>query len=445
MKPFKTLNLFSNTFTFACFSLTSILLFAPTANAANDIVKMDRIIAIVDKNAITEQELESKVLTVSSQLEKQGKELPPENVLRKQILERLIVDDLQLQLAAQRGIKINDTQLDKTISRIAEQNQMGLEDFKVALENDGIAFPQFREDMRDEITISRLKETEINRRVNVSEGEVDNYLTTQENSKDGQQEEYQLSNILVRTPQEASPEDIETARVRIEEVLSLLNSGETFEQVSAKLSDAPNALEGGDMGWRNSSQLPSVFFKLLQDMKVGGISKPIRSPNGFHIIKITDKRTADSTLIVDQTRVRHILMKLNEVVSEQEAKQKMDSLKVRLDNGDKFEDLARQYSEDGSANDGGSLGWVNPGDTVPEFQKAMDELALEEISAPVRSPFGWHIIQVQERRKQDMTKDAARIKARKAIRARKSEEAYQDWIRELRDRAFVELRLNDDF
>lgn len=444
MKSYNSMNLrLTALVTFIFFVAPMALL--PHANAADNIVKMDRIIAIVDKNAITEQELEEKVRTVSSQLEQKGKELPAENVLRKQILERLIVDNLQLQLANQRGIKVDDTKLDKTIMRIAEQNKMGVEEFRAALENDGIAYNKFREDMRTEITIARLKEVEVNRRVNVSDGEIDNYLTTQENSKDGKEEEYALSHILIRTPEESSPEDLEVARVKVEAVLAKLNSGEGFEQVSASSSDAPNALEGGSMGWRKSGQLPSVFAELLKEMEVGGISQPIRSPSGFHIIKITDKRTADSTLIVDQTHVRHILMKLNEVVSESEAKQKMLSLKERLDNGGKFEDLARQYSEDGSANSGGDLGWVNPGDTVPEFQKVMDELAVEEISTPIRSPFGWHIIQVLERRKQDMTDQAARIKARKEIRARKAEEAYQDWIHEIRDRAFVELRLEDEF
>ena len=443
MKPFNPMNLLSKTILFASLCLGNSI-FLSSANA-DDIIKMDRIIAIVDKNAITEQELEDKVRTVSGQLEKQGKELPSENVLRKQILERLIVDSLQLQLASDRGIKINDSQLDKTIGRIAEQNNMGSEEFIAALANDGIAFNQFREDMRDEITIARLKELEVSKRVNVSDGEVDNYLTTQENSKDGQQEEYEISHILIRTPEESSPEDLEVARIKVEEVMTLLNNGESFEQASANLSDAPNALEGGSMGWRNGSQIPSAFLELLQDMEVGEVSKPIRSPNGFHIIKITDKRSADSTLIVDQTKTRHILIKLNEVVSEQEAKQKMDSLKERLDNGVKFEDLARQYSEDGSANSGGDLGWVNPGDTVPQFEQVMNELALGEISEPTRTPFGWHIIQVLERRKQDMTEQAARIKARNEIRARKAEEAYEDWLHELRDRAFVELRLEDEF
>jgi peptidyl-prolyl cis-trans isomerase SurA len=442
MKPFNTINLFSTAGLLLSLLMSSLF---HTNAIADDIIKMDRIIAIVDKNAITEQELEDKVRTVSSQLEKQGKQLPADNVLRKQILERLIVDNLQLQLAAQNGIKVNDSQLDKTIERIAEQNKMSMEEFKDALANDGIVFSKFREDMRDEITIARLKESEVNDRINVSDGEIDNYLTTQENSKDGQQEEYELSHILIRTPEESSPEEIEVARAKVEEVMRKLSDDESFEQVSASYSDAPNALEGGSMGWRSSSQIPAAFLELLQNLSVGEVSKPIRSPNGFHIVKITDKRSADSTLIIDQTRVRHILIKLNEVVSDEEAKQKMDSLKERLDNGAKFEDLARQYSEDGSASSGGDLGWVNPGDTVPQFEQAMNELALDEISQPIRSPFGWHIIQVLERRKQDMTEQAARIKARREIHARKAEEAYQDWLHELRDRAFVELRLEDTF
>lgn len=443
MKLICTINLFPRVLLVAAYFLLNA--FFLTHAIADDIVKMDRIIAIVDKDVITEQELTNKVRTVSNQLEKQGKQLPSEQVLRKQILERLIVDSLQLQLAQQRGINVNDSQLDKTIERIAEQNKMGLEEFKAALENDGINFYQFREDMRDEITIARLKDTEINKQIDVSDGEIDNYLTTQENSKDNQQVEYELSHILVRTPEESTPEDLEKARLKIEEIMKALANGESFEQVSANYSDAPNALEGGNMGWRNSGQIPPAFLDLLQSMQIGEVSKPIRSPNGFHVVKITNKRNTDSTLIVEQSKVRHILIKLNEVVSEQEAKQKMDSLKERLDNGDQFEDLARQYSEDGSANSGGDLGWVNPGDTVPQFEEAMNALAPGEISEPVRSPFGWHIIQVLERRKQDMTEQAARIKARREIHARKAEEAYDDWIHEMRDRAFVELRLEDNF
>ena len=199
------------------------------------------------------------------------------------------------------------------------------------------------------------------------------------------------------------------------------------------------------MGWKTSAQIPALFLETLKPMQVGEVSKPIRSGNGFHILKLTNRRGGASSLVVDQTHARHILIKLTEVVSEKDGKQKMDSIKERLDNGVKFEEMARQYSEDGSANNGGDLGWVNPGDTVPQFEKVMNELGIGEISEPVRSPFGWHIIQVIERRKQDMSKEATRLKARQEIRARKSDEAYQDWIRELRDRAFVEMRLEDKF
>ena len=409
-----------------------------------EVVKMDRIIAIVDQSVITEQELIDRTRTVRAQLEKQGTQLPPENILERQILERLIVDSLQLQLAAQTGLKVDDTQLDKTIERIAEQNKMSLDEFKAALEKDGISLRKFREDIRNEITIARLREREVDNRLNVSEGEIDNYLTTQANRGE-EQDEFEISHILIRTPEDSSPEDLQKAKTKTQDALKQLAAGASFAQVSAAVSDAPNALEGGAMGWKSGAQLPALFLSTLKSMQPGEVSTPIRSPNGFHILKLTNRRGGSSSLVVGQTHARHILIKLSEVVSEKDAKRKMDSIKERLDNGAKFEEMARQYSEDGSANNGGDLGWVNPGDTVPPFEKAMNTLGLGEISEPVLSPFGWHIIQVLERRQQDMTKEASRLKARQEIRARKSEEAYQDWIRELRDRAFVELRLEDKF
>lgn len=407
-------------------------------------VKMDRIIAVVDQNVITEQELDNRIKTVSAQLEKQGTPLPPQEVLEKQILERLIVDSLQLQLAAQTGLKVDDTMLGKTIERIAAQNKMDVAEFKDALEKDGISMRQFREDIRNEITLARLRERDVDNKITVSDGEIDNFLTTQANRGDDQ-DEFEISHILVRTPEDSSPEDLDKARTKTDAILKELAVGKDFAQVSASSSDTPNALEGGQMGWKTASQIPALFLDALKPMQPGEVSKPIRSPNGFHILKLTNRRGGTSSLVVDQTHTRHILIKLNEVVSERDAKQKMDSIKERLDNGVKFEDMARQYSEDGSASNGGDLGWVNPGDTVPQFEKTMNELAIGEISAPVQTPFGWHIIQVLERRKQDMSKEATRLKARQEIRARKSDEAYQDWIRELRDRAFVELHLEDKF
>ena len=409
-----------------------------------EVIKMDRIIAIVDQSVITEQELMDRTRTVRAQLEKQGTQLPPEDILERQILERLIVDSLQLQLAAQTGLKVDDTQLDKTIERIAEQNKMSLDEFKTALEKDGISLRKFREDIRSEITIARLREREVDNRLNVSEGEIDNYLTTQANRGE-EQDEFEISHILIRTPEDSSPEDLQKAKTKTQDALKQLAAGASFAQVSAAVSDAPNALEGGAMGWKSGAQLPALFLQTLKGMQPGEVSTPIRSPNGFHILKLTNRRGGSSSLVIGQTHARHILIKLSEVVSEKDAKRKMDSIKERLDNGAKFEELARQFSEDGSANNGGDLGWVNPGDTVPPFEKAMNALGSGEISEPVLSPFGWHIIQVLERRQQDMTKEASRLKARQEIRARKSEEAYQDWIRELRDRAFVELRLEDKF
>jgi len=425
-------------------SLFIALSFSQLSTQAADVTKMDRIVAIVDQTVITEQELESRIVSLSAQLKKQGTELPEASILRKQILERLISDALQLQYAAQTGIKVDDTQLDKTLERIAEQNKLTVREFYDALNQDGISVRKFRSDIRNEIIIARLREREVESRVNVSESEIDNYLTTQASTNQNQ-DEYEISHILIRVPEDAATEDVQKAKAKVDEILSALASGTSFAKVSASFSDAPNALEGGNIGWKQSAQMPALFLDALKAMQKGEVSAALRSPNGFHILKLTDKRGGSSPLIIEQTHARHILIKLSEVMSEKDAKQKMDGIKERLDNGEKFEVLARQLSEDGTASNGGDLGWVNPGDTVPQFEKAMNNLKPNEISEPVLSPFGWHVIQVLERKKQDMSKEAARLKARQEIRARKADEAYQDWIRELRDRAFVELRLEDKF
>ncbi|MGV3582311.1 MAG: peptidylprolyl isomerase [Methylophilus sp.] len=434
----------SNYLTKAFYLVLSLGLLVNSINAMSaQIEKIDRIVAVVDQSVITEQELLDKTKSVVAQIEKKGGELPSEKVLQKQILERLIVDSLQLQLAAQTGIKVDDGQLDKTIERIAEQNKLTVNEFKSAIEKDGISFYKFREDIRNEITISRLREREVDSKVTVSEGEVDNYLT--QSNRAGDQDDYEISAILIRTPQDLTPEDIEKARSRTEQVMKSLDSGMSFNEASATYSDAPNALEGGSMGWRNASQIPPAFLELLKTMKSGETSKPFRTPNGIYILKLNDRRTGTANLMVDQTHVRHILIKLSEVVSESEAKHKIDVIRERIVNGTAFEEMARQYSEDGSASNGGDLGWVNPGDTVPAFEREMSTLEPNQVSQPVKTPFGWHIIQVLERRKEDMTQQATRLKARQEIRARKAEEAYNDWIREMRDRAYVDLRLEDKF
>ncbi len=416
-----------------------------TAHAAANIQQMDRIVAVVDQGVITEQELNDRIKTVKAQLEKQGTPSPTDNVLEKQILERLISDSLQLQFAAQTGLKVDNTQLDKTIERIAEQNKLSLEEFRLALEKDGVSFQKFREDIRTEVTLARLREREVDSHTNVTDAEVDNFLTTQA-ANGGNQGEYEISHILIRTPEDSSPETLQRLKTKAEDAIKKLQSGVSFAEVSASMSDAPNALEGGALGWKSAAQIPALFANALKGMQVGEVSAPLRSPNGFHVLKLTNKHGGGTMLVVEQTHVRHILIKLNEVLSEADGKRKLEGIKERLDNkGVKFEDMARQYSDDGSANNGGDLGWVNPGDTVPQFEKVMNELKINQISDLVRTPFGWHLIQVIDRRKQDMSKEAERLKARQEIRARKSEEAFQDWLRELRDRAYVEYRLEDKF
>ncbi len=424
-----------------------LLLLAVVAQAAprTPVMQIDRIVAVVDREVITYGELQDRIRIVLGQLEKQGVARSPQDALEKQVLERMINDRLQLQLAAQTGLRVDDSQLDRTMERIAEQNRLTLGQFREALEADGIAFAKFREDIRNEIILARLREREVDNRIIVTEAEIDNLLTTRA-SRPAEPDEFDISHILIRTPEEADPDTLQRLERKAQDVLARLQAGESFAEVSARHSDAPNALEGGGLGWKKLDQLPGLFADAVQPLQAGQISPVLRSPNGFHILRVDARRGGSSPLMVQQTRVQHILIKLSEVVSEDDARHRLSDLRERLVHGGaSFAELARLHSEDGSAASGGLLGWVNPGDTVPEFEKAMNELQPGEISPPVRTPFGFHLIQVLERRTQDMTKEAARLKARQEIRARKSEEAYEEWLRELRDRAYVEYRLEDKF
>ncbi|HEY3327004.1 MAG TPA: peptidylprolyl isomerase [Novimethylophilus sp.] len=422
--------------------LSALLNISTPLLAEEKIVALDRIIAVVDNDVITRSELDERMRLITQQLEKQGTPLPPREALEKQLLERIITDRLQLAFAAQTGLRVDDNQLDKTIERIADQNKLGLTEFRSALENDGISFKKFREDIRREIVLARLREREVDNRVTVSEAEIDNLLTTQ-TARGAGDDELDLSHILIRVPDQAAPEEVQKLRAKAEDALKKLQGGADFGQVSAGFSDAPNAMEGGKLGWKKLSELPDLFQEPLKALKPGELSPLLRSSNGFHILKVTDRHGNTMPLVVQQTHVRHILVKISEVLSDADAEHRMKDLKERLDNGGNFEELARQYSEDGTANKGGDLGWLSPGDTVPDFEKAMNALQPGKTSEPVRSPFGWHLIQVLERRSQDMSKESARLKARQEIKGRKADEAYQDWLRELRDRAYVEYRLED--
>jgi peptidyl-prolyl cis-trans isomerase SurA len=405
---------------------------------------IDHIVAVVNESVITRHELNEMLRAMVKQLEKQGVQPPPPAVLEKQMLDRIILNQVQLQLAKETGLTVSDTELDQTIRRIAQENKMSLDEFHNALERDGISFNKFRDEIRDEIILVRLKEREVTNRVSVTEGEVDNFLHTQESSPT-QNEEYRIAHILIMVPDQASPSQLQMRRERAEAALTRLNSGVEFAQVAAEFSDAPDAMEGGLLDWRPAAQLTKIFADVLTPMKAGEVTPPIQSASGFHILKLVDRRSQNQAVtVVDQTHARHILVKISELTSETDAKRRVAELKDRLDNGGaKFEELAKAHSEDASAPTGGDLGWLSPGDTVPEFEQAMRMLKPGEISEPVQSPFGWHLIQVVERRTQDVSKERQRQAARQAIRARKADSAFQEWLQRLRDRAYVEYRLEE--
>lgn len=425
-------------------ALLSAIPMAMAAEAKPTPITLDRIVAVVNSDVITQLELSDRLRTVTQQLQKQGTPLPPPELLEKQLLERIIMDKVQLQFAQENGVKVDDTQLDKTLQRIGQENGLGPDQFRAALEHDGVNFAKFREDIRNEIIMGRLREREVDNRVTVSEAEVDAYLASLAMTK-GDGNEFNLAHILVRVPEQASPEQLQKLKARATQALEELKSGKDFRQIAASYSDAPDALQGGQLGWRSSGQLPTLFTEILNTLKPGETSEVLRSANGFHILKLLAKRGKDAPLIVQQTHARHILVKVNEAMSDQDAKNRVAQLKERIEHGAKFEELARQFSEDGSASRGGDLNWLSPGVTVPEFEKAMDTLPPGQLSEPVRTPFGWHLIQVLERRNEDVSKERQHMQARQELRSRKAEEAYQEWLRQLRDRAYIEIRLEDKY
>lgn len=403
---------------------------------------VDRIVAVVNDEVITQHELRSRLDSALGQLQRQGMSSPPRNVLEKQVLERLVMDKVQLQQARDMGLRIDDAQLEQALQRIAAGNNLSLAQFRTVLEKDGIAFASFREEIRAEITIARLREREVESKIFISDGEVDNYLASA-SVQGGTEEEYQLAHILLRAPESASPEQIQKLRAKAEQILERSSKGEDFAQLAAAYSDAPDGMKGGHLGWRSLDRLPTMFAEASLKLKVGEVSPVLRSSNGFHLIKLLAKRGGGAAQAVEQTHARHILIKVNEVVSESEAQHKLESLRARIKHGESFAELARLFSQDGSASKGGDLGWIYPGDTVPEFERAMNLLAPGELSQPVQSPFGFHLIEVLDRRVQDVSSERRRAAVRQTLRERKRDEAYQDWLRQARDRAYVEIRLEE--
>lgn len=422
--------------------LAAALLLACQAPLMAAPLEIDRIVAVVNNAVITEFELAARVERALRQMAGQKTPAPPRRLLEKQLLERMITETVLMQVAEDTNIRFEGLALDRAIARIAQNNNMSPDAFRKALEEEGIDFKAFREQIRAEMTISRLKEREVDNKLVITDAEIDNHLANPSLNA-AQQDEYRLAHILVLTPEGASPEKLAELKAKAEKALEELKAGADFVQISAAYSDTQNALQGGPLGWRTQAQLPSLFSVALADMKTGDVSPVLRSGNGFHILKLLDKRGKDVQTVVKQTRARHILVKTNEVVLDADARNRLLQLRERIENGADFAGLAKLHSDDLSAAKGGELGWLNPGDTVPEFERTMDGLKPNEVSAPVQSPFGWHLIQVLERRDQDVTQERKRMDARRSIRERKSEEAFEDWVRQQRDRAYVEYRLEN--
>ncbi len=401
---------------------------------------IDSVVAVVNDDVITRFELDDRIRDVAIQLKKQGTALPPPEVLERQLLERMINDMLQMQYARESGVHVDDTQLDQAIERIAEQNNFAsVEEFRNKLESDAVDYKKFREEIRSEIVSTRLREREVESKLVVSDTEVDNYLANKAKAG-GSEEEYHLAHILVVVPEQASAEKIQAARERAEQALNQLDGGADFAQVAAGSSDAKDALTGGDLGWRTSESIPSLFMGELQNLQPGKTTGVLRSPSGFHILKLVETRSGKAPVVITQTHARHILIKTSEVMSEKEARSRLMEIRKRIEDGADFADQAKRYSQDGSAQRGGDLDWLSPGQTVPEFEEAMNKLAPGAIGE-AKTQFGWHLIQVIERRSTDISEQQRRQQARVAIGTFKSDEQYQDWLRQLRDRAFIEYRL----
>ncbi len=423
------------------------LLFLPLLSFAQGkaapVLPADRVVAVVNSEAITALELRDRVEGAVRQLQRQGTPLPPREALERQVLERLILERAQLQLAAESSLRADDASLERAIGRIAESNKLTLPAFKAALARDGIGWETFRQGVRNEMLMARLREREVDSRVVVTDAEVDNFLANNPDALSS--EEFNLAHILLRAPEGATPDQIARLRAKADDILAKIRAGEDFSRLAAFYSDAPDGTQGGLLGWRSPNRLPGLFTEALRSMRPGEVTPVLRSAAGLHIVKLLDRRggAQEGAEKVQQTHARHILIKTSEVVSDAEAERRLATLRERLTTGGAdFAELAKIHSADLSAAKGGDLGWLNPGDTVPEFERAMDALKPGEVSKPIQSPFGWHLIQVLERRSQDVSSDRKRNAARAALRERKADEAYDDWLRQLRDRTYVEYRLD---
>ena len=421
----------------------SLLLASPQlwSAAPNKNNAIDRIVAIVNDDVITAIELALELETIKQQLRQRSTQMPPDAVLEKQVLDRLVVTRIQLQRAERRLLKVDDETLNSAIDNIASQNGLGLSEFRRALESSGMSYSDYRARVRDEMVIARLQQREVRRQITVTDQEIEDFLANRDLQTQGN-DEYRLQHILLAVPEAAAPEKIQAVKQKAQDILNQLKAGDDFAQIAIAQSDGQQALNGGDLGWRKLAEIPSLFSSLVKDMQQGDFSELIRSPSGFHIIKLAETRSSDVQHIVNQTLARHILVKTSDLVSSDEALEKVQLLKQRISSGEDFARIATANSDDkGSAADGGNLGWVNPGTMVKEFEEAMDKLQPGEISVPVKTQFGWHLILVEDRRKHDNTEAFLRNQARQFIMEQKIGPALENWIRQIKDESFVQIRL----
>ena len=415
---------------------------APAPRPSTASVPLDRVVVVVNNEAVTQFDVNEQKRLVLAQMRDAKVQPPAADALDRQVLDRLVTERAMLQFAKESGIKVDDQTVERTILRIAQENKLSPEEFRKLLEREKIPYAKYREDIRREVTIQRIREREVDSRVSVSDAELDAYLATVA-AQAGGETEFQISHILVSVPEQASPDQINARKKRAEDALAQVKAGKAFKEVAAAFSDAPDGIKGGDLGWRTPARLPVVFVEAANGMKNGDVSPVLRSPGGFHVIKLVDSRSRDAPTMVEQTHAKHILIRVNEITSDSEARIKIERIRDRIETGAKFEDQAKLNSDDASSSKGGDLGWVSPGDTVPEFEQAMNKLAIGQVSVPVRSSFGWHIIVVDGRRTQDITQNRRRDVARNAIRQRKSDEEFAEFVRQTRDRAYVEYKTDD--
>ena len=411
--------------------------------AAAQVQILDKVIAIVDDDVVLQSELDARLAVIYAQIQQSGTQAPPQEILIQQVLERLISERLQLNIAYNAGVRITDEEVNQAMARIAANNQLSMDEYIAQIHAEGGTVANVREDIRNEISIMRVQQGRVMRRIQISEQELDNFL----NSEEGRfltSPDVNVGQILLSVPTGSSNEEIDSIMARAENILDQVNNGVDFRQLAIANSADQSALQGGDLGWRKMAQLPGVFIDAVEQLELGEVSEPIRSAAGFHLLKLYERRGGGERL-VEQHFARHILIKPNQIRDEQATVDQLNQLRDRAIAGEDFGDLSKEFSEDtGSALKGGELGWSTPGMFVPEFEETMNSIALNEISMPFSSQFGWHILQVTERRNQDFSSTIIRNNAANMLRQRKYEEELQVWLQEIRDEAFVEIKGSDN-